>query len=344
MLTCKIGNLVENVMPQLVADIPTFIHGWTGIGKTMIAHNELRKELQSACGREVVVDEFRMSHIPLEDTSGIPVVDKNTMRTSWSCPGLVPVNDDRMHLIYYGEAGHIDPPKQHVLYGATNERKIGGYPLPTYHRIILDLNTREDKGGDIRLLRPFENRGWHCFAELDWAAWDRRQRERGTDPRLTAFVKLRQDYLHYMLQRDNDGRVIEPTGPAFCTPRSIEAIDKVHKNPVPYNSNEMVVNAARGLCGEKFARDYSTFLRDLAAKLPKLSAIKADPKGAKVPDDLDQQWMIANAIAHSVTRADADIWAQYLARLSADIAARAVHQIRQRDASLSEIKSLKDLI
>ena len=292
MLTCKIGQLAETIIDPMAADIPVFVHGWTGIGKTQIIHNDVRRLLQETVHREVVVDEFRMSHIPLEDTSGIPVVDKTTMRTSWSCPGLVPVSDERMHLIYYGEAGHIDPSKQHVLYGACQERKIGGYDLPKYHRIVLDLNTREDKGGDIRLLRPFENRGSHYFAELDHAGWVRHEIERGCEPRLVAFMKLKQDYLHYMLDRDNDGRVKEPSGPAFCTPRSIENVDKLHKLGL---SNERIVNGARALCGEKFARDYGTFLKDLAAKLPKLADIRANPKGAKVPTDLDQQWLIASA-------------------------------------------------
>ena len=340
MLTCKIGNLAESVMPQVAADIPVFIHGWTGIGKTMIVHNEVRKELENFCGREVVVNEFRMSHIPLEDTSGVPVV--KDMRTVWTVPAMVPENDERMHLIYYGETGHCDPGKQHVLYGATNERTIGGHRLPQYHRIILDLNTREDKGGDIRLLRPFENRGWHAFAELDHAAWIRRQTERDTDPRMIAFMRLKGEYLHYMLDRDNDGRVKEPQGPAFCTPRSIENVDKVAK--LPGATNDMIVNAARGLCGEKFARDYNTFLRGLAAQLPKLADIRANPKNAKVPADLDQKWMIANAIANNMTVADADIWAQYLQRLDADIAARAANAAMRRDVKLATVQSIKDLV
>jgi hypothetical protein len=340
MLTCKTGMLAETAMPLIAADIPTAFHGWTGIGKTMIAHNEIRKALQEFCQRDTVVDEFRMSHIPLEDTSGVPVV--KDMRTVWTCPGLVPVDDDRMHLIYYGEAGHIDTPKQHVLYGACNERTIGGYRLPKYHRIILDLNTREDKGGDIRLLRPFENRLAHVFVELDHAGWIRRQIERGTHPMLIAFMKIKGEYLHYMLDRDNDGRVKEPQGPAFPTPRSIENLDKVHK--LPFATNAVVVNAARALLGEKFARDYGTFLRDAGSKLPKLSEIKANPTGAKVPDDLDQQWVIASAVAHTMVKADAEIWAQYLERLSPDIAARAAHTAMQRDSSLSGVAKVKALV
>lgn len=339
MLTCKISKLAKKLLPFVVADIPQFVHGWTGIGKTEVISNELLYLLEQQLG-PCVLHDFRMSQHDPVDASGIPVVDKNTMRTVWSCPGLVPQDDGRTHIIYYGEVGHLDPNRQHVLYQATQERALGGYKFPVKNRIILDLNTREDKGGDIRLLPPFENRGQHTFAELDQEGWIEHQKQRGCDPRVHTFIKLRPQYLHYMLNRDKDNRVIPPAGPAFYTPRSVERLDRLFKAKLP---NDVIIDGARGNCGEAFARDFSTFLRDLAAGLPKLTEIKANPKTAKVPVDVDHQYVIASAISHNITSADADVWAIYLARLAEDVASMAAHNAMNRDDALRNNKSLKAL-
>jgi hypothetical protein len=339
MLTCKIGELADKIFPFVDVDIPVCVAGWTGIGKTEIISGPLMHMIEHKYGPSVLHD-IRFAQRDPVDASGVPIVDKEKLQTLWTRPGLIPHDDGKMHVFYFGEAGHIDPMRQHVLYQPVNERAMGGYAFPKLNRVILDMNTREDKGSDLQLLKPFQARMLHVFAELDHAGWLRYQKERDCDRRLIAFLKLKGEYMHYMLKRDNDGRVIEPNGPAFPTPRSIERIDRLHKAGYP---NDVIVDGARGLCGEAFARDYALFLKHLADNLPKLSEIRANPTGAKVPSDLDEQWLIAGSVAHAITAADAHVWAQYLARLAADIAARAAHTAIQKTPSLGNIKALTDL-
>lgn len=340
MLTCKIGSLVEEIGPTVIADIPVAVHGWTGIGKTQIISGALMAYLERQLG-PCVLHEFRMStHDPV-DGSGIPVVNKEDMSTLWTRPGFVMADDGRTHVVYWGEAGHLNPAQQHILYGATQERSLSGYHFPKKNRQIIDLNTREDKGGDIKLLKPFENRLAHFFAELDPAGWLEHQIRRGMDPRLIAHSKLRPNLLHYMMNRDKDNRIIEPTGPAFCTPRSIERVDKYFKAGLP---DAQIVKGAQANCGEAYAQDLATFLKDLGAGLPKLSEIRANPTTAKVPEELNHQYVIAAAISHSIDKASADTWAKYLARLTPDIASMAAHNAMQRDKGLKDVSSLKDLV
>jgi hypothetical protein len=319
--------------------MPVAVHGWTGIGKTEIISGALIRMLEQKYGPAVLHD-IRFAQRDPVDASGVPVVNHEDMQTLWTRPGLLPKDDGRMHVFYFGEVGHLDPSRQHVLYQPVNERKMGGYDFPKLNRVILDLNTREDKGGDIKLVKPFENRMLHVFAELDHAGLLAHFRAKGVDPFLIAFIKIKGEYLHYMLNRDNDGRVKEPAGPAFPTPRSIERLDRLHKAGY---SKEVIIAGARASCGEAFARDYQTFLRDLAAKLPKLSEIRADPDGCKVPQDLDQQWLIANTVANTMTKADVHIWVRYLRRLEADIAARAAHAAIQKDSTMAQVKIVAEL-
>lgn len=340
MLTCKIGNLVEEIGPTVEVDIPVFVHGWTGIGKTEIISGALMAYLERRLG-PCVLHEFRLStHDPV-DGSGIPQVNKEDMSTVWTRPGFVMADDGRTHVIYWGEAGHLNPAQQHILYGAANERCLSGYHFPKKNRMIFDLNTREDKGGDIKMLRPLENRGAHYFAELDHAGFIEHQIKRGMDPRFIAFNKLRPNLLHYMMNRDKDNRVIEPTGPAFPTPRSIERVDKYFKAGLP---DAQIVKGAQANCGEGYAADLATFLKDLGAGLPKLSEIRANPGKAKVPEELNHQYVIAAAISHSIDKDSADTWAIYLARLTPDIASMAAHNAMQRDSVLKNLKCLKDLV
>lgn len=334
MLKCKVSKLAETIWPLVYVDTPVAVHGITGIGKTEIISGELmemiRKEWPGA-----VLHDFRLSSKEPVDGTGIPKIvqdqDGNWV-TIWTRPGFICRDDGKMHVYYLGEIGHSSVPMQHIAYQFTHERALGDYKLPRLNRVILDLNTREDKGGDNKLVPPLQNRMAHVLAELDHAGWIEHEKARGLDPRLIAFIKLRQKLLHDP----------NPNSPAFPTPRSIEELGKTMK-AFPDNMT-YIVNSAVANCGEGFGMQFETFLKDLGAALPKLSDVRANPAKAKVPADLHHQYLVASAISHEIKENDAKIWAVYLGRLEADIASMAANNAIQRDDKLKNCKELKDLI
>lgn len=331
MLKCKTGKLIEVIWPLVRADIPVFLHGLTGIGKTEIVSGPLMARVEQEYGPSVLHD-FRFSSKEPVDGTGIPVVDADKRKTTWTKPAFVPDDDGRMHVFYLGEIGHASVPMQHIAYQFVRERQLGDFKLPRQNRVILDLNTREDKGGDTKLVKPLENRGAHIMVELDVPGWLAYATESGVDPRLIAFIKLRPGLLHKM----------DPQNPAFPTPRSIIEISKLFKNG---ESSRDIENAAKALCGEGFAVELSQFMKDLGAGLPRLQDIKANPDKAKLITDLTHQWVIASSIAHEMGEhpEEAEIWAKYLKRLAPDIASMAAHNAMQKNKDLEKVKALKVL-
>src|SRR6516225_12304569 len=121
MLTCKVGELPDKIFPFIDVDIPVAIHGWTGIGKTEIISTVIMQMLERKYG-PCVLHDIRFAQRDPVDASGLPIVDREKMQTLWTRPGLVPDEDGKMHVMYLGEAGHLDPSRQHVLYQPVNER------------------------------------------------------------------------------------------------------------------------------------------------------------------------------------------------------------------------------
>lgn len=331
MLKCKAGKLIEVIWPLVKHDVPVFIHGWTGIGKTEMISGPLMRKIEAEFGPSVLHD-FRFSSKEPVDGTGIPVVDADKRKTTWTQPAFVPDDDGRMHVFYLGEIGHASVPMQHIAYQFVRERQLGDFKLPRQNRIILDLNTRDDKGGDIKLVKPLENRGAHVLMELDVPGWIEHAKEIGADPRLIAFIKVRPALLHKL----------DTQNPAYPTPRSIVELNKLFKAG---ESARDIENAAKALCGEGFAVELAQFMKDLGAGLPRLADIKANPDKAKLPGDLNHQWVIASSIAHEMGEhpEDAEIWARYLKRLAPDIASMAAHNAMQKNKDLERVKAVKSL-
>ena len=148
MLRCKINKLSETILPLVVADVPVIIYGKTGIGKSSVIRHEVTPALGKILGLEAILHDYRLSQKDVVDFTGIPVIDPVLKRTDWTCPAFIPEDDGKLHVIFWDEAGHANVQLQHLLYGAVNDREMGGYRFPMHNRMILATNMREDQGGD----------------------------------------------------------------------------------------------------------------------------------------------------------------------------------------------------
>lgn len=328
MLRCKVGNLVQTIWPLVKADIPVIIRGRSGIGKSQMLNEQLMPLMIAEFG-ETVLHDFRLSSKDITDGTGIPDIDKAERATYWTRPAFIPRDDGRMHVIFLDEVSHASVQMQHAVgYQLTRDRGLGEYKLPKLNRVILAMNISEDKGGDIKLAKPFENRCAHVLVESDHKDWIKWGVERGIDNRLLAFIQLRPPQLHMMSETD----------PAWPSPRTLEMLSRVM-----HEDTKIIIRAAQALCGDGFSTEFYKFLKDSGANLPKMADILKNPKGAVVPTELDQQHLVAMAISAHIKAENAETWAIYLRRLPPDMASVAAHYAMQRNPELADNKVLKSL-
>jgi hypothetical protein len=330
----KITRLAETVWPSILADVPFIIYGPTGIGKSTVIKNDLMPMIENQYGPSVFHD-TRLSTKDIVDGTGMPVIDKDEMATFWTRPAFIPRDDGKMHVFLYDEFGHASVQLQQMSYSLVLDRGLGGYPLPKKNRIILASNTRQDGGGDNKMLKPLENRLAHYLAEVDQAGLIEKMKQWSWDSRLIAFLTLRPNEIHN----------VSATDPSFPTPRSLEKFSDVLKVlPAETTKEGVIQNQSEAILGEGFTRQFMTFLKNLGANLPKIPEILANPKTAKVPQDPHFQYVVASAVAKNIDRRTADKFATYLARLMPDIRSMAVHDAIARDGTLREVPELKGLI
>jgi hypothetical protein len=334
MLRCKITKLAETILPAVVADVPVCIYGQTGIGKSSVVNYDLVPALSKILGIEAVMHDYRFSTKDVVDGTGMPIIDPVKRRTDWTCPAFIPEDDGRLHVIFCDEIGHANVQMQHLGYGLVNDRALGGFKLPKLNRVLLATNTREDQGGDNKLLLPFCNRMGHVLAESDATGHIENMKRWGYDSRLIAFLSLRPDEI----------QKVSDLNPAFPTHRSVEMLNKILK-ALPVDAPKSTIeNSAHMVVGEGFTRQFVTFLNNLAAGLPKMSDIKANPLGAKVPTDPHYQWVIGSAVSKELNTQNAAHLSQYLERLMPDVRSMAAHDAMTRDASLKQVAALKALV
>lgn len=333
MLKVRITKLADTVLPLVYADVPVMIYGPTGVGKSSIMKNEVMPAIEKEFGPSVLHD-TRLSTKDIVDGTGMPIIDKDERATYWTRPAFIPADDGKMHVMFYDEFGHASVQLQQMAYSLVLDRGLGGYPLPKKNRIVLASNTRTDGGGDNKMLKPLENRMAHVLVEPDAPGLIEKMKVWGWDPRLVAYLTLRPDDIHK----------VSPTDPAFPTPRSLESFNKVLRS-MPLDAPKATLeNNAQAILGDGFSRQFMTFINNLAAGLPKMADILANPGKAKVPTDPHYQYVVASAVAKNIDSRNASKFAEYLGRLMPDIRSMAAHEAIARDASLKANKELAALV
>lgn len=338
MLKTKITKLADTILPLIFADVPVMIYGPTGVGKSSIIKNEIvpavHSWFRSKGGSNIVLHDTRLSTKDIVDGTGMPIIDKEEKATLWTRPAFIPKDDGSLHFMFYDEFGHASVQLQQMAYSLVLDRGLGGFPLPKHNRILLASNTRADQGGDNKMLKPLQNRMAHVTVEPDAPGLIEKMKLWAWDPRLVAYLSLRPEDIHKVSDAD----------PAFPTPRSLEMFNNVLKS-LPVETNKVTLeNVAQAIAGDGFARQFMTFITNLAAGLPKMSDILANPAKAKVPSDPHYQYVVASAIAKNIDAKTAGKFAEYLERLMPDIRSMAAHDAITRDPSLKGNKELAALV
>ena len=309
----------------IAADIPAFLWGAPGIGKSQIA-----AQLADEMGAGLV--NYRLNTLETIDLRGLPHIEAGNVK--WSRPDLFQTvcsfPADQLVLVFFDEMNTAGPSMMAAAMQLVLDRRIGPHTLPGNVRIVAAGNRQSDRAAANRMPTALANRFAHINVEADAKAWRAWAAIPGNcDPLVHAFIGFRPNLLHKMDSAD---------ARAFPTPRAWIQVSKIAKAP-----EALLAPLVRGLIGEGAAGEFMAFVSTWS-RVPKLADILADPANYPVPD-MSQPGLIyatATMLSHAATRANFGPVLTYLERMPQDFVVGAVVDATKRDKTLCDTAAFVD--
>lgn len=303
----------------IIADIPTFLWGPPGIGKS-----DLVAQVAHQLGYGLV--DYRLNTLETVDLRGLPRAADNGQDVVWLKPDLfVELEEygDKPVILFLDEWNTSNPSMMAVSMQLTLSRRIGPHRLRKNVRIIGAGNRQGDKAAAQKMPTALANRLAHLDLQADHKAWRKWAIKHGMNPALVAYLDFKPTALHDM--KGDDLR-------AFPTPR---AWSQVHK--ILDSSASAKGPTIRALVGEGAMNEFMAFLR-MWAKMPDIDNLIANPKKAQVPPEKEPAILYAVASALSYRADESNIAAimSYAERLPRDFARLCVASIEQKSPELKK--------
>lgn len=319
----KLDTAANLLNTYLVADIPAFLWGAPGIGKSDIVRAAARTE-----GLPII--DLRAILLDPVDLRGLPMVHDGAAK--WAKPDFLPdaARDGERGLLFLDELNAAPPSVQAACFQLVFDRKLGEYTLPAGWRIVAAGNRQSDRAAAQRMASALGNRFGHIDCEVCPAAWRNWAESVGLHPAVIAFISYRNELLHKM-----DGSDLR----AFPTPRSWAAVAKVADA-----SPAIRPHAVAGLVGDGAAAEFEGFMRTWQ-RLPPIADILNNPGGAIVPgmDEPGLLYAVSIALMRKMEPGNAAAVITYLERMpSPEFAVMAITGAAKRDARLDAVSAVTD--
>lgn len=249
-------DLYTHLDTLINTDIPVFIHGSPGIGKSYIVADIAAKH-----GLELV--DVRLSQMDPVDLRGVPAIRNE--QTVWMAPVFFPKDPDSSGILFLDELNSAPPSVQAAIYQLVLDRKMGEYELPRGWRIICAGNRISDRGVVFRLPTPLANRMVHLSVEARFDDFKLFAIRESLHPFVIGFLSFRPDLLTSEPVSEDD------SNPAFATPRSYHMLSNILKQN---DNTSAIAPIIYGLIGYGAGIEFLSYVK-VYEKLPDVGAIYA---------------------------------------------------------------------
>lgn len=278
MTTPAIGTqaLYGQLQILMESNLPVFIHGSPGIGKSYIINDIAQKN-------NLELRDIRLSQLDAVDLRGIPSIENG--QTKWMPPIFLPTDSDAKGILFLDELNSAPLSVQAAIYQLILDRKIGEYSLPKGWRIICAGNKINDKGIVFKLPSPLINRMVHLVLEAnydDFKAW---AIPASIHPFIIGFLGFRPDLLSSEIPKTSEAN------PAFATPRAWTMLSRVLQN---HDNVQKLSPIIFGCVGYGAGVEFNAFIK-VYSSLPKISAI-LEGKSQEVPSEASSLYALCSAI------------------------------------------------
>lgn len=256
------------------AQIPTFIWGPPGIGKSSIV-----KQIAEVNEYEFI--DLRLSLMDPTDLKGIPFYDKDEHQALWAPPSFLP--REGKGILFLDELNSAPPAVQASAYQLILDRKVGEYTLPDGWAIVAAGNREGDRGVVYRMPSPLANRFVHLEMDVsveDWRDW---AYESGLDERVIAYIGYKSDDLFSFDPTQNEK--------SFATPRSWEFVSSLLRSEM---DDKLLLETIGGAIGKERAVRFLSFAK-VMHRLPDIEGILESGKG-DYPEEVDVLHALATGL------------------------------------------------
>ena len=333
------NQLIELLPVFHQAQIPLFLWGSPGVGKSSIVH----KYAQTVNAH--VVD-IRLSQFDPVDLRGLPSPSGDSTR--WMAPAILPfVGNPNFPtttpiLLFLDELAQASPAVQAAAFQLVLDRRVGEHTLMPNVYIIAASNRSGDRAGINRLATPLLNRFTHVEVVVDFDAWKAWAIHAGVHPLIVGFLSQRPA----LLDRFEDA--LKSGAQAFPTPRSWEFLSKLLSalpdiTTVPTHVLSTLSSSA---VGAATAAEFTAFVEN-AHVLPTWEEITTAPQKAKIPspDQPDALYAVASLLVVRVDETTASAVAEYAGRLPMEFQTLIASDLaRSKPALAAKNPKLKALI
>jgi hypothetical protein len=304
------------VRAYLESDVPTFVWGPPGVGKSDSVRMVARD-------MGIPVIDVRAILLDPVDLRGLPHVADGLAH--WALPSFLPreERDGPRGILFLDELNAAPPSTQAACFGLVLDRRLGDYQMPAGWRIVAAGNRQSDRAAAQRMPSALANRFAHIDVTHDIESWKRWANGAAINPVVVAFLSFRPELLHKMDGNASDLR-------AFPTPRSWAQVAKVADAP-----DSIRQSLVAGLVGAGAAAEFEGFVRTFR-NLPRLADILADPAGAMVPSDPAALYAVSTGLGRVATAANMGAVVTYAGRLPREFDVLTVVDAVRRDSSLAE--------
>jgi len=320
MITPAIGTLAlySQLEVLLDSDIPLFIHGSPGIGKSYIV-NDIAQKL------DLEIVDVRLSQLDAVDLRGIPTIHNS--QTVWMPPIFLPSDPNSRGILFLDELNSAPLSVQAAIYQLILDRKIGEYSMPKGWRIVCAGNKIDDRGIVFKLPSPLINRMVHLVLEArfdDFKAWAIGE---GIHSFVIGFLGFRPDLL------SGEVPAISETNPAFCTPRAWSMLSNILKKSSDINKISPIIY---GSVGYGAGIEFLSFIK-VYKRLPSVEAILAG-ESSDIPKEPSSLYALTSALIERYEHSDqAKNLFEYSKRLPVEFAVMLIKDLIIKDESISEL-------
>ena len=191
---CNPRQLKEVLRMSYEVDIPLFIAGPPGIGKTDIVR-QFVAEVGAKMPRPLIVSGYQP-----EDLFGVPVPNKETGYLDYHLLKVLPPHDsEESWVLFFDEMSNADKRMQAPLQQFFLHKQLGDYVAPKRCYLVAAGNNLEDGCHTYEMSRALEDR--FCIVNLrpDIGSWVEWAVENQVHASIIAFLKAKPEYLHSTL-------------------------------------------------------------------------------------------------------------------------------------------------